>query len=75
MIIKNITVREFGPLEGFSADLAPGVNLIEGANESGKSSLIGFIRFILYGLPARRATASPSATARLAGRALPPTAA
>lgn len=54
MIIKNITVREFGPLEGFSADLAPGVNLIEGANESGKSSLIGFIRFILYGLPARR---------------------
>ncbi len=54
MRIKHIEVREFGPLQGFSADLAPGVNLIEGANESGKSSLIGFIRFILYGLPARR---------------------
>ena len=54
MIIKNITVREFGPLENFSCDLAPGMNVIEGANESGKSSLIGFVRFILYGLPSRR---------------------
>ncbi len=54
MIIKNITVREFGPLENFSCDLAPGMNIIEGANESGKSSLIGFVRFILYGLPSRR---------------------
>lgn len=54
MIIKNITVREFGPLEDFSCDLMPGMNVIEGANESGKSSLIGFVRFILYGLPSRR---------------------
>lgn len=54
MIIKNITVREFGPLENFNCDLAPGMNIIEGANESGKSSLIGFVRFILYGLPSRR---------------------
>lgn len=54
MIIKNITVREFGPLENFSCELAPGMNIIEGANESGKSSIIGFVRFILYGLPSRR---------------------
>ena len=55
MIIKNITVREFGPLENFSCDLVPGMNIIEGANESGKSSLIGFVRFILYGMPSMNA--------------------
>ena len=54
MIIKHVEIKEFGPLEDFSADLLPGVNLIEGVNESGKSSIIGFLRFVLYGLPARR---------------------
>ena len=75
MIIKNITVREFGPLENFSCDLAPGMNIIEGANESGKSSLIGFVRFILYGLPSRRGEDSAADRDRaLSWKAPPPTA-
>ena len=55
MYILSVLVREFGGLRDLSLDLSEGLNLITGGNESGKSTLIAFIRFILYGLPKRRA--------------------
>lgn len=57
MIIKNITVSEFGPLADLAVDLGNGINVIEGNNGSGKSSLLSFVRFILYGLPSKRGEA------------------
>ncbi|MGM9641795.1 MAG: ATP-binding protein [Eubacteriales bacterium] len=54
MIIRKITIVSFGTLRGFCAELKDGLNIISGANESGKSTILAFIRFIFYGLPSRR---------------------
>ncbi len=54
MKINKIYIREFGALKDFSAELADGLNIFRGNNESGKSTLLGFIRFIFYGLPPKR---------------------
>ncbi len=54
MIIRKINIVSFGTLRGFSAELSDGMNIISGANESGKSTILSFIRFIFYGLPSRR---------------------
>lgn len=55
MHILSLHIREFGGLRDISADLSKGLNLISGNNESGKSTLIAFIRFMLYGFPKRAA--------------------
>ena len=49
MIIEKISIESFGRLSGFSATLDPVLNIIEGPNESGKSTLAAFIRYMLYG--------------------------
>ena len=46
----NVT---FGVLERRSLTFAPGLNIVEAANESGKSTLAAFLRTMLYGLPTR----------------------
>lgn len=40
----------FGKLEHCTLTLAPGLNIIEAPNESGKSTLCAFLRTMLYGL-------------------------
>ena len=54
MIIRKINITSFGMLTDFTAELSGGLNIISGANESGKSTILAFIRFVLYGLPSRR---------------------
>ena len=54
MTINKIYIREFGALKDFCAELSDGINLFYGANESGKSTVLAFIRFILFGLPPKR---------------------
>ena len=51
MRILKIEIEEFGKLSDRLFLLGEGMNLIEGANESGKSTLLAFIRFIFYGFP------------------------
>lgn len=51
MRIDKITINEFGALRGLSFNLKDGINIFEGRNESGKSTVVAFIRFMLYGLP------------------------
>lgn len=53
MYIENLRIKSFGKLENMNIELSPGVNMIEGANESGKSTIAAFIRFIFYGVPAK----------------------
>jgi 4-diphosphocytidyl-2-C-methyl-D-erythritol kinase len=49
MFIESISVAHFGKLHGLQLDFCEGFNLIEGKNESGKSTIAAFIRYMLYG--------------------------
>ncbi len=49
MVILNVDVHRFGKLFDFKADFDPSFNLIDGANETGKSTLASFILYMLYG--------------------------
>ena len=51
MKILEIKINEFGCLSDRQFDLSEGFNLAMGDNESGKSTLLSFIKFIFYGLP------------------------
>ena len=46
MKIININIEEFGCLEDKRYNLSPEFNLAVGENESGKSTLLAFIKFI-----------------------------
>ena len=50
MIIEQIHIINFGKLSDFTLELSEGINIIEGKNESGKSTVSAFIKFIFYGL-------------------------
>lgn len=52
MRIRDIHIDGFGCFEDFSLhSLRPGINLIVGENEAGKSTLMKFIRYTLFGYP------------------------
>lgn len=53
MYIEKLHIDTFGKLGDIDIELDPTVNIIEGANESGKSTVAAFIKFILYGVPSR----------------------
>ena len=54
MIIKDIHIDGFGIFHDFSlTGLDKGVNIIIGNNEAGKSTLLKFLRFTLFGYPRR----------------------
>ena len=50
MYIENIKIGNFGKLSNREFDLSRGINILEGRNESGKSTLCEFIKFVFYGL-------------------------
>lgn len=49
MIIEKIHIKSFGMLTDFILEFSPTINVIEGENESGKSTIAAFIRYMLYG--------------------------
>ena len=55
MIIRSVYIKEFGSIRDRRIEFSDGLNIIEGDNESGKSTLLGFIKFMLYGLPKKAA--------------------
>ena len=55
MYIKNLTIDSFGVLRSRSFTFGEGLNIVEGDNESGKSALAMFIKFMLYGLSGKAA--------------------
>ncbi|MBR2132537.1 MAG: AAA family ATPase, partial [Oscillospiraceae bacterium] len=50
MIIERITIGRFGGVKDFACDFTDGINLVEGRNEAGKTTISTFIKFIFYGL-------------------------
>ena len=56
MRIDKLTITEFGALKDRTFSLKDGINVFEGRNESGKSTVVAFIRFMLYGMPKKTAS-------------------
>ncbi|MFM7250944.1 MAG: AAA family ATPase [Planctomycetaceae bacterium] len=74
MIIERIHVDRFGALDGVTVDdLGAGVEVLHGTNETGKTSILEFIRGVLFGFGHlfRRGTLDPhvSCGGRLQARA------
>ena len=61
-------IEEFGKLERRRFVFGEGMNLIEGENESGKSTLLAFFRFLFYGFPRRNAAGGDEREKRLSFR-------
>lgn len=53
MRIESIYIKSFGKLTERVFEFAPGINIVRGANEAGKSTICAFIKFIFYGLPSK----------------------
>ncbi|WNG40227.1 AAA family ATPase [Archangium violaceum] len=51
--IDVLRVHGFGHFSGYELELGPGLNLLYGPNEAGKSTLLAFIRGMLFGLEKR----------------------
>ncbi|MBO7405411.1 MAG: AAA family ATPase [Clostridia bacterium] len=64
MTIQTLQIASFGGLEDFSLDLADGANILYGRNETGKSSVAAFVKFIFYGLSSRAGKSGVSERAR-----------
>lgn len=53
MKIKSLNLISYGKFKDFKLELSDGVNLICGKNESGKSTIMSFIRAMIYGFSGR----------------------
>ncbi len=61
MQISHIILKDFGRFGDFSCDFSPGLNLIKGPNEAGKSTLAEAITAVLFVDPASRGEKIPRA--------------
>ena len=61
MKILSLNITEFGALRDFRVELSEPFTIIRGDNESGKSTLLLFVTYLLYGLNKRSSKNSPSA--------------
>lgn len=62
MYIEKLLLKNFGKFNNYELDLGPGLNVIYGKNESGKSTLFSFIRGILFGIEKQRGRAAKGDT-------------
>lgn len=58
MIIKELHVKNFGKLQDVKVPFDEGLNLIYGANESGKTTLHTFLKCMLFGIRRARGRAA-----------------
>lgn len=49
MIIEKIDIKSFGMLTDMTLEFSESVNVIEGQNEAGKSTIAAFIKYMLFG--------------------------
>ena len=55
MRITRLDMDNFGPFNGKQVDgFSPGLTVVRGENEAGKSALRAFMRVVLFGFPRRR---------------------
>ena len=53
MKIKRLVIGKFGRLSDVTLDFNDKITVLYGDNEAGKSTIVGFIKFMLYGFPKR----------------------
>lgn len=58
MIIEKIAIKGFGGLNQTTIGLKPGLNIIYGRNEAGKSTICNYITGMLYGIDKMRGKAA-----------------
>lgn len=58
MIIKRLTIKDFGKIHNKSMELSPGMNVLYGENESGKTTVHTFIKSMFYGIQRQRGRAA-----------------
>ncbi len=49
MIIEKIDIKSFGLIKDMTLEFSRSVNVIEGQNEAGKSTIAAFIKYMLFG--------------------------
>ena len=54
MKIERLKVEGFGHFRQFELELKPGLNVLYGPNEAGKSTLLAFVRAVLFGFEGRK---------------------
>ena len=60
MKIESIHIDGFGQFHNYSIkDISPGLTILNGANEAGKSTLLSFVRRVLFGFPSRSMSSNP----------------
>ncbi|WP_068609915.1 AAA family ATPase [Paenibacillus swuensis] len=67
MRIEGIRIQEFGELKEVSNDFTAEVHVVYGHNEAGKSTLLQFIRMMLFGFTNRAFEGMPSGGSGTAG--------
>ncbi len=60
MLIKKLKIHYFGRFTNKEVELKPGINLIYGDNEAGKSTIHTFIKGMLFGIERMRGRAAAS---------------
>ena len=68
MRILKMEIESFGKLEQFTLTPGSGLTLIRGDNESGKSTILAFLRFVLYGFPRKNGPEGEERERRLSWR-------
>lgn len=58
MKLTQIYIKSFGKLKDREISFGPGINIVYGPNESGKSTLHAFIRSMLFGISRQRGRAA-----------------
>ncbi len=58
MKIKRLCIRNFGGIHQKTMDFSPGINVLYGENESGKSTVHAFIKAMFYGIRRQRGKAA-----------------
>lgn len=62
MILKKLTIKRFGKIYDKTLEFSPGINVLYGENESGKSTLHTFIKSMFFGLTRQRGRAAKNDT-------------
>lgn len=58
MIIKRFTIKNFGKIHDKTMELSPGMNVLYGENESGKTTVHTFLKSMFYGVQRQRGRAA-----------------
>lgn len=58
MLFRRLTIKNFGKIHEKTLEFSPGINVLYGENESGKSTTHTFMRSMLYGISRQRGRAA-----------------